>query len=132
MRISTQARRLAKELFTSCRVDGRLDETRVRTVVARLVSARPRGLVGILHHFKHLVELDLARRSARIESAFPLPADLRQRVQNTLARRYGPDLNFTFIEKPELLGGLRVQVGSDVYDGTLAGRLATLTARFHT
>lgn len=132
MRISKQARRIAKELFTLCRVDGRLDEDRVRAVVGRLVSTRPRGYAGILHHFKHLVELDFARRAARVESAFPLPAELRQGVQTSLTRRYGAGLHFTFLEKPELLGGLRVQVGSDVYDGTVAGRLAALAARFQT
>lgn len=132
MRISKQARRIAKELFTLCRVDGRLDEARVRLVVERLVSTRPRGYAGILHHFKRLVELDFARHAARVESAFPLPAELRQDVQASLSRRYGTGLHFTFLEKPELLGGLRVQVGSDVYDGTLAGRLAALAARFQT
>lgn len=130
MRISKQARRMAKELFTLCRVEGRLDEARVREVVRRLVTSRPRGYAGILRHFQRLVELDLARRSARVESAHPLPPDIRMTLENALNRRHGPDLQIAFMENPALLGGLRVRVGSDVYDGSVAGRLAALAARF--
>jgi F-type H+-transporting ATPase subunit delta len=130
MRISKQARRLAKELFTLCRVDGRLDEDRVRAVLRRLVAARPRGYVGIARHFQRLVELDLARRRALVESAAPLSPELRSALEQALERRHGPGLRFLFAENPALLGGLRVRVGSDVYDGSIAGRLAALAARF--
>ncbi len=132
MRISKYARRLAKELFTLCRVEGRLEEARVRQVVHRLVTGRPRGYAGILRHFLRLVELDLARRSARVESAHPLPPDIRATLENALNRRHGPALRLAFVENPALLGGLRVRVGSDVYDGSVAGRLASLDARFQT
>ncbi len=130
MRISKQARRVAKELFTLCRVDGRLEENRVREVIRWLVARRPRGYAGIARHFQRLVELDLARRSARVESAVPLPPELRDTLASTLDRRHGPGLQFAFTENPALLGGLRVRVGSDVYDGSIAGRLAALAARF--
>lgn len=130
MRISKQARRVAKELFLLCRQDGRLDENRVREVIRRLVVERPRGYAGIVRHFQRLVELDLARRSARVESAAPLPPDLQGTLASALDRRHGPGLQFTFTENPALLGGLRVRVGSDVYDGSIAGRLAALAARF--
>lgn len=130
MRISKQARRVAKELFTLCRVDGRLDENRVREVARWLVSRRPRGFAGISRHFQRLVELDLARRSALVESAAPLPPELRGTLLSALDRRHGPGLRVTFTENPALLGGLRVRVGSDVYDGSIAGQLAALAARF--
>lgn len=130
MRLSKQARRVAKELFALCRVDGRLDEDRVRAVIPRLAAARPRGYVGIARYFQRLVALDLARRSARIESALPLPPDLREQIAAHLTRRHGPGLEFVYVPNPDLLGGLRVRVGSDVYDGSVAGRLAALAARF--
>ncbi len=130
MRLSKQARRVAKELFARCRVDDRLDEDRVRAVIRRLATTRPRGHVGIARYFQRLVALDLARHSALVESAVPLPPDLRGTLESALARRHGPGLRFTFTENPGLLGGLRVRVGSDVYDGSIAGRLAALAARF--
>ena len=46
-----------------------------------------------------------------------------------LARRYGPAIETTFRENPALIAGLRVKVGSDVYDGSVRARLDTLEAR---
>jgi F-type H+-transporting ATPase subunit delta len=130
MRITKQAKREAKALYTACLVNGRLDEARVRTAVRELLDRRPRGYPAVLAHFKHLMELDEARRSARIESAAALPADLRGALEANLARKYGPGLKLAFTENPALLGGLRVQVGSDVYDGSVRGRLNALAASF--
>lgn len=130
MRISKQARRDAKALFRACLVDGRLDEERVRQWVGRVVAAKPRGYLATLLHFQRLVKLDLDRRRARVESAVPLGAELESGLRDKLARRYGPGLMFEFRHDPALLGGLRVQVGSDVYDGSVRGRLNRLAESF--
>ncbi len=126
MKISKQARREAKELFRSCQLDGTLDENRVRQVVQRVAAGKPRDYVAILAHFERLVKLDMERRNARIESAVPLPPELEARVRHELSRRYGPGLIFSFQQNPGLLGGMRIQVGSDVYDGSVQGRLTQL------
>jgi len=130
MKISKRARRDAKQLFRSCVPSGLLDENRARQAVQQLIAQRPRGYLAILSHFHRLVKLDLARRAAKIEGAIQLPENLRTSVQTNLARRYGPGLNFSFAEAPELIGGLRVQVGSDVYDGSIRARLAELAQSF--
>ena len=130
MKISKQARRGAKELFRSCVADGVLDENRVRQVVQRVLEAKPRGYLAILAHFERLVRLEIQRRTARVESAVPLPPELRAKVTDGLARTYGPGLNLSFVQNPALIGGLRVQVGSDVYDGSIQARLAALDQSF--
>jgi F-type H+-transporting ATPase subunit delta len=130
MKVSKQARRGAKELFRSCLVDGLLDESRVRQAVQQVVETKPRGYLAILTHFERLVALDLERRSARIESAVPLPADLQGSVRDSLSRAYGPGLNFAFAQNESLIGGMRIRVGSDVYDGSIQAKLALLQASF--
>ena len=130
MKITKPARRGAKELFRCCRVDGALDETKVRQVVQRVIASKPRGYLAILSHFQRLVRLDLDRRTARIESPAPLAEPLRASIQANLARRYGDGLIFTFSQNPSLIGGLRAQIGSDVFDGSVQARLADLEARF--
>jgi len=130
MKISKQARRGAKQLFRSCVMDGLLDENRARQVVRRVLEAKPRGYLAILSHFERLLKLDFQRRSARVESAVPLPADLQASVQASLTRLYGPGLNFSFGQNPVLIGGLRIKVGSDVYDGSVQARLAALEQSF--
>jgi len=130
MKISKQARRDAKQIFRICLVNGLLDENRARQVVQQVIAQKPRGYVAILTHFQRLVKLDVARRAARIESAIELPENLRASVQANLARRYGPGLTVSFAQNADLIGGLRVQVGSDVYDGSIRARLAGLADGF--
>jgi F-type H+-transporting ATPase subunit delta len=130
MKISKQVRREAKELFRTCMVNGLMDESRVRLAVQEVVKAKPRGYVGILSHFQRLVKLEVQRRTARIESAVPLDASIQGQVQAGLIRHYGAGLSIAFAQKPALLGGLRIQVGSDVYDGSVQARLAALAESF--
>ena len=130
MKISKRARRDAKQVFRSCVLNGLLDEDRVRRTVQQVIAQRPRGYVAILTHFQRLVKLDAARRTARIESAIQLPESLSTGIQANLVRRYGPGLTIFFTQNEDLIGGLRVQVGSDVYDGSIRARLAELADRF--
>ena len=126
MKISKQARRDAKQLFNVCKVAGVLDENRVRQSVTAVVAKKPRGYVGILSQFQRLVKLDIERRSARVESAVAASDALQQSVKANLAQRYGQGLNVTFAVNPALIGGLRVKVGSDVFDGSVKARLDAL------
>ena len=130
MRISKQARRGAKQLFRICLVNGLLDENRARQAVQRVVAAKPRGYLAILSHFERLVTIDLERRTAKVESAAPLAPDLQANVQAGLFRSYGPGLDISFAQNPDLIGGLRIKIGSDVYDGSVKARLAALEEQF--
>jgi F-type H+-transporting ATPase subunit delta len=128
VKISKQARRDAKELFYACRVNGLLDDGKVRQVVQQVIAAKPRGYFAILSHFVRLVKLDLDRRTARVESAVALAEPQQAAIQSNLTRRYGVGLLFAFTQNPGLIGGLRVQIGSDVFDGSVEARLAGLEA----
>jgi F-type H+-transporting ATPase subunit delta len=128
MKISKQARRDAKELFQACRTKGVLDEAKVREIVQRVIQAKPRGYIPILSHFQRLVKLEVERRTAHIESPVPLEQAQQAAIKANLSRRYGGGLTFAFAQNPNLLGGLRVQVGSDVFDGSVEARLAELSA----
>ena len=130
MKITKQARRDAKELFRSCLADGLLDENRVRQAVQKVIEVKPRGYVQILSHFQRLVKLDLERRTARVESASPLSAELQTTVRDNLTKTYGQGLSLSFAQNPALIGGLRIRVGSDVFDGTVQGRLRALEESF--
>ena len=130
MKISKQARRDAKQLFHGCRVNGLLDEARVRQTVQEVIAQKPRGYMAVLSQFQRLVKLDLARRSARVENAVETSPALMESIKSSLERRYGPGLNVTFWINPALIGGLRIKVGSDVYDGTILSRLSRLEEGF--
>jgi F-type H+-transporting ATPase subunit delta len=130
MKTARQAKREAKRLFRLCLVNGFLDEGRTRQVVQRLVEDKRRGALALLSHFQRLVKLEWARHTAEVESAVPLPADLRASIQAGLEHVYGPGISASFVHNPELIGGMRIKVGSDVYDGSVRARLAGLEKNF--
>ena len=130
MKISKLAQREARQLFRTCRVNGLLDESRVRRAVTLLVEKKPRGYVEILSRLHRLVQLDLDQRAARVESAVPLTADLQAQVAARLKNIYGDGLNLSFAQNPSLIGGLRIQVGSDLFDGSVKMRLEKLEQSF--
>ena len=126
MKITKQARRDAKALFRTAQVNGVLDEAKALQVVDAVLAQRPRGYIEILSHFQRLVKLDIDRRSARVESVVALDDNAQNAVRSALTKRYGAGLSFTFAQNPALIGGMRIKVGSDVYDGSIQSRLAQL------
>jgi F-type H+-transporting ATPase subunit delta len=126
MKISKEARRFARELFQASLVNGRLEAKAVAEYSDRLIAEKPRSYVQILREFARLVRLELERRHATVESAEPLAPAEADRIRQELLSRFGDDLTFEFRSNPSLLGGLRVQIGSDVWDGSVANRLHLL------
>jgi len=125
-----QAKRDAKQLFRLCLVNSLLDENRARQVVQQVIAAGQRNSWAILAAFLRLVRLDCTEHTAKVESAAPLSAELRAATQARLTSLYGPGLTTSFSDHPSLIGGMRIQVGSDVYDGTVQAGLAALEKRF--
>jgi F-type H+-transporting ATPase subunit delta len=130
IRTTKQARSAAKRLFSLCLVNGRLDEDRARKVVLAAVQSGRRGSITLVHHFQRLVKLELARCTAEVESAVPLPADLQANVRSEIESLYGPGLSTLFGLNPALIGGMRIKVGDDVYDGSIQFKLAALAKSF--
>ena len=130
MKISKQAQRSARELFHSCLVNGLLDEDRLRQAVALVLARKPRGYIEILSRLRRLVKLDLEKRTARVESVTPLPSDLKAKVTKQLKKIYGAGMSISFSQNPALIGGLRIQSGSDLYDGSVRARLNALAQQF--
>ena len=129
MKRTKQARRDAKQLFRLCLANGLLDESRVRQVVQRVSETRKRNRFNVLLEFQRLVRLDCARHTATVASATPLPPGMQASLQAGLSRVYGPGLNTSFSHNLALIGGMRIKVASDVYDGSIQGRLAALEVR---
>lgn len=128
MATTRRVRRTARQFYRFCVVNGSLDEGRVRQVVERVIRSKRRGVLGMLKQFQRLVRLDRDRNSARVESAAPLPEALRAEVAADVTRMYGSGIETSFAENPALIGGVRVKVGSDVYDGSVRARLDRIVA----
>jgi F-type H+-transporting ATPase subunit delta len=130
MKITAKSRRDAKQLFRLCLVDGSLDEDRVRKAVGYVLSSKRRGYTALLAQFHRLVRIYQTGHTADVQSALPLPVDLQSRVQANLESLYGPKIDTSFAHNPALIGGMRIRVASDVFDGTVRAGLDAIEQRF--
>jgi F-type H+-transporting ATPase subunit delta len=126
MKANRRSRRLARQLFQLCLVGGKLDSGRVRQVAKRLADGSERNSLAVMSAFQRMVRLDHAKHTAVIESAEPLSDEVRRDVEAQLTRLHGADLGISVAINPALIGGMRITVGSSVYDGSVRGRLNAL------
>ena len=126
----SQVKRQSKLFFRWCLVAGKLDEHRAREVVRLLLESRRRGYMAVLAEFKRLIKIDQATHTATVESAVPLRSELQTRLQESLATAYGEGITTEFSEDSSLIGGIRIRIANDVYDGSVKSRLAALANTF--
>ena len=130
MKSKKQVQREVQALWRFCLVDGRLEDDRARLVVDRLIASGRTDTAAILRQFVRRVRLDEGARTAVVSSAVLLDPALQSRVANDLVRLCRQPVATTFVVDPALIGGMRVKVGNDVYDGTVRAGLAALESRF--
>ncbi len=126
MKINKEIRRLSREMLRASFTDGQLDSGRIASLVDSLIAKKPRYYIGILKNYRRLLRLEVEKRRARIETASELDREASSKVIENLKKRYGDDLTTEFVVNPQLLGGMRIRVGSDVWDGTVRNRLERL------
>lgn len=92
------------------------------------IVQQPRGRrIGELLRNAAVVVADEAGYSvAVVTSAAPIAPAQLERLASGLAEKYGRKLRINLVVDPTILGGLRVQVGDDVIDGSIAKRLGDL------
>ncbi len=130
MKVSREAATTARRAFRMC-VDGdRVVDEKLRKVFKKIAADKPRGWQAILHELKKLTRLEMERRQVLVESAETLDAGSQDRVKASLVKKYGDDLSFEFKVNADLLGGMRVRVGNDVWDGSVKTRLDRLSNSF--
>jgi F-type H+-transporting ATPase subunit delta len=126
MQVKKEVRQIAREMLRASFTDGQLDRGRIASVVDSILAKKPRNYLKILEYYKRLLRLETEKRHARIETATALEPQIASQVSLNLARRYGTDLTTEFAINPALLGGMRVRVGSDVWDSSVRNRLEKL------
>jgi len=126
MKINKEIRQLSRQMLRASFTDGQLDHGKIASLVQSLIAKRPRHFMNVLQYYKRLLRLEIEKRHARIESATELASQAAADIIARLKKKYGEDLTSEFVVDPTLLGGVRVRVGSDVWDGTLRNRLERL------
>lgn len=126
MKLTKESRKLSKQLFRESFTEGALDAEKVKKVTETVIRGKPRQYIGVLQEFARLIRLEAAKRHAIIESAVDLEAGEKVAIIRTIHGKYGADVTTDFKTNPDLIGGLRIQVGSDVVDASVRSRLDRL------
>jgi F-type H+-transporting ATPase subunit delta len=128
MKVSKTARKGGRILYGAVLSEGRLDHGKVRAVLASLVERRPAGSAEILQEFHRLIRLNLESHAALVESAAALSSSEKAVIEKNLTDRFGSETTFGYLVNPDLIAGMRVKIGSDVYDASVRERLKRLKA----
>ncbi len=105
-------------------LSGKVEPVTLRLAQLALSGFGGRGFAGSL---TRLVELAAARRDrsvAYVTAAVPLTDEDEDRLAARLSEMYGRQVSLKIDVDPRIIGGMRVKVGSDLYDGSVARRLA--------
>lgn len=122
-----QIRQTARVLFSVSMEKGTISPERVAGVLAWFEKTNPPRGLAILREYHRLVQIEINRTRARVEHAGALPADSLAAIASFLSHRYGRSITATAIERPDLIAGIRVSIGDDVFESSIAGQLESLT-----
>lgn len=126
MKISKDIRQLSRKLLRASFVDGALDRETINSLVQSIIAKKPRHYIPLLENYQRLLRLEVEKWRARIESAVKLDPEVGLKIVIGLRQKYGAGLTTEFVVNPDLLGGVRVRVGSDVWDSSVRNRLERL------
>ncbi|MGH7959691.1 MAG: F0F1 ATP synthase subunit delta, partial [Opitutaceae bacterium] len=99
---------------------------RVAGVLQYIVKHRPPHALAILKTYQRLIAAEVARRQAVIEHAGPLDDSVLANIATSMSRKYKRRISSLPRRNEALLAGLRIRVGDDVYESSVAGQLAAL------
>ncbi|WP_029068477.1 F0F1 ATP synthase subunit delta [Jonesia quinghaiensis] len=104
-------------------IASRVDE--VTLALANRVAIAPRGrlFVPLLAGISDMAAERRHRRVAHVTVSAPLKPEHVARLSGVLASSYGQAMQMNITVDPHVVGGVRIQVGSDVIDSTLLARL---------
>jgi F-type H+-transporting ATPase subunit delta len=126
MKLNKEIRQLSRKMLQASFTDGQLDRNRIASRVDSVIAEKPRNYINVLKNYKRLLRLEVEKRHATIETASEVDLAIRSEIVSNLKSKYGNDLATEFHVDPELLGGMRVRVGNDVWDGSVRNRLQRL------
>jgi F-type H+-transporting ATPase subunit delta len=103
--------------------------TDAKNLVQLLVHNRRLPVIGEIRDlFEDLRLQDEGKVDAKISSAFPMDDAQRNQLVNLLSTRFKRKINATVTVDPELIGGVKVEVGDKVWDASVRGKLQSMAA----
>lgn len=127
MAADKQTKLLAKQLFKLSVVNGVVSPEQVAGVLGWVEQHSPRRPVALLKLYHHRIAVELAKSRAEVEHAGPVSDATLRQIETAMTKRYQRTVTASAKPNPKLLAGLRVRVGSDIYESSVASQLASLS-----
>ena len=128
MAANKKTKLLAKQLFRLSFANGQISAEQVAGVLGYIEKSAPRHPLTLLKLYHRAIATEFAKSRAIVEHAGPLGDDTLRKIETAMTRKYNRPVTASAQPNPRLLAGLRVRVGSDLYESTVAGQLATLSS----
>lgn len=103
-------------------LEGKATPATIR-LAEQAVSGTHRTVPLAIEEYQKIAAEHRHRLSATVSVARELSPQDAQRLQGTLARQYGRPVQLNVLVDPDVMGGIKVEIGDDVIDGTVASRL---------
>ncbi len=123
-----KTQQLARQFFRLSLEDGVLSADRVAGVLEYIEKHRPSGTMAVLKAYHRLVAAEFARGQAVVEHAGAVGEAALAAITLAMGRKYGRKISVVARRNDALLAGIRVRVGDDAYEASVAGQLSTLAA----
>lgn len=121
-----QVQQLAKQFLQLSVVDGAVSPERVTGVLQYIEKHRPQHAVAVLRAYERLVAAEIARGQAVVEHAGAINDSVLASIAAAMTRKYTRKITPVAKRNDALLAGVRVRVGDDVYESSVAGQLTQL------
>ena len=128
MAANKKAQQLARQLFKLSIVDVLVSADRVTGVLGYLEKLQPAHPLAVLKAYERFIAIELAKSQAVVEHAGAVSDSILQTIAASMSKKYGRAITVSTRANPELLAGLRVHVGDDVYESSVSGQLGALAA----
>jgi F-type H+-transporting ATPase subunit delta len=92
-------------------------------LVEQAAAGRHGAIDGALELFQHTAAHSIGQKIATVYAARELSDDEHSRLAKALGSQYDTTVHLLVVQDPEIVGGIRVEIGDDVIDGTVAGKL---------
>jgi F-type H+-transporting ATPase subunit delta len=123
-----QIQSLARQFFKLSIVDGKLSADRVSGVLEYIEKHRPAHTLAVLKAYQRLIATEVARGEAVVEHAGSINDATLASITAAMTKKYSRPIAARARANDALLAGLRIRVGDDTYESSIASQLTALAA----
>ena len=121
-----QIQQLARQFYKLSFTNGVISAGQVAGVLDYIEKHRPTNSMAVLKAYQRLVAAEVARGQAVVEHAGPINSAALDAIAAAMSKKYGRSVTAVEKRNDALLAGVRVRIGDDLYESSVAGQLATL------